>query len=476
MHSVRRRLLLGAAVSVAAVLAALGVVLFASVRAWLVAEFDRGLLAQAQALAAATEVDHEGLKADFEGGQPAEFLGGREAQYFELWAGDKPAVRSASLGRHDLPFVPAGPRRPAYRSVTLPDGRPGRQISLSVRPHLDDKEGPVQGAVPPADVTLLVARDTAHLAAALARLSWLLGGACGSAVLACLGLMAWAVGHGLRPVSAIAARIERVGRRDLTDRLLSAGVPRELLPIVQRLNEMLERVESAFARERAFSADVAHELRTPLAGLEAALEVCSSRPRQPQEYHRTLGQCLTTVRQMHAMVDNLLVLARAEAGGLAVSRNTFSLPELIDESWRPFGERAAARGLRVTRTDTAGPITTDRDKLRIVLHNLFDNATSYADPGGQVRIELARRNGTINLTVANTGTRLSAEQAKSVFDRFWRGDASRTDTGAHCGLGLSISKELIEKLGGAIAVDSTEAGEFVARVTLPQSRPPRECE
>lgn len=468
MPSVRRRLLLGAAAAVAAVLAALGVVLFASVRAWLIAEFDRGLLAQAQALAAVTEVDGGGLKADFEGGPPAEFLGGRDSQYFELWASDMPAVRSTSLGHSDLPFVPAGPRGPLYQFINLPDGRAGRQISLSVRPHMDDKESAGAPLTPPANVTLLVARDTRYLAAALVRLRWLLVVACGLAVVACLGLLTWAIGHGLRPVRTIAGRIERVGRRDLADRIAIDGVPRELLPIVQRLNELLGRLESAFARERAFSADVAHELRTPLAGLHAALEVCSSRPRQPSDYQKTVAQCLTTVRHMHAMVDNLLVLARTDAGGLAVSCDTFSLTELIEESWRPFDERAAGRNLRVTRSGAAGAVTTDRDKLRIVLHNLFENATSYADTGGRVHIGLVGQNGTIDLAVSNSGSRLSAEQTKSVFDRFWRGDAARSGAGDHCGLGLSISKELIELLGGTISVDSAEGGEFVARITLPR--------
>lgn len=469
MPSVRRRLLLGAAAAVAAVLAVLGIVLFASVRAWLIAEFDRGLLAQARALAATTEVNAGGLKVDFEGGPPAEFLGGREAQYFELWSADKPAARSTSLGRRDLPYMSPGLRGPVYEFISLPDGRPGRQISLSVRPYSDDTEH--SGAVmsPAANVILLVARDTRHLTAALVRLRWLLIVACGFAVVACLGLMAWAISHGLRPVKAIAERIERVGRRDLSDRIPIAGVPRELLPIVQRLNELLGRLETAFARERAFSADVAHELRTPLAGLQAALEVCSSRPRAPSEYHKTVTQCLTTVRHMHGMVDNLLVLAKAEVGGLVVSRDTFSLMQLIDESWRPFDERAVGRKLRVRRSGAAERITTDRDKLRIVLHNLFDNATSYADTGGQVCIDLAGQNGTINLAVSNSGSRLSAEQAKCVFDRFWRGDAARSETGAHCGLGLSISKELIELLGGAIAVDCTTGGQFVARITLPRA-------
>ena len=470
MPSVRRRLLLGSAAVVVVVVAALAVVLYASVRSWLLAEFDRGLLAQAQALAAVTEVQQGKLKIDFEAGAPTEFLGGRQAQYFELWEAGEPAARSASMQGRDLPLVPAAPDG-AYRYIVLPDGRPGRQIALFVRPHPDDEAGSRANAAAPSQATLLVARDTEHLLSALAHLRWLLAGACSAAVLACLGLMAWTVRRGLRPVATIADRIESVGRKDLSDRLEIDGVPRELLPIVHRLNELLQRLHAAFVRERAFSADVAHELRTPLAGLETALEVCSSRQRQPQDYQKVVRHCLHAVRQMHAMVDNLLVLARAEAGNIALERTTFSLPSLIDETWQQFTPRAAERGLRVARCTAAGAaIHNDREKLRIILHNLFDNAVTHADPGGHVRIELAQTNGTAHLTVANSGSRLSDDQLSCVFDRFWRGDAGRADTGAHCGLGLSISKELVQLLGGELAVESRRGGEFRVRLAVPAAK------
>jgi signal transduction histidine kinase len=239
--------------------------------------------------------------------------------------------------------------------------------------------------------------------------------------------------------------------------------------VVDRINQMLSRLETAFARERAFTADVAHELRTPLAGLQTSLEVCSSLPREPREYQRVLGQCHRVTRQMQAMVDSLLVLARADAGNLLVKRTAFQLTTLIDEAWQPFTGRAEASGLKVDRADDFDArVYSDRDKLRQALSNLFDNAVSYADEGGSVTISCDRGEaGSIALRVSNTGSKLSQEQADRACDRFWRGDAARTDTGTHCGLGLAITRELIAVLGGTLRVESTHDGRFIVDLILP---------
>ena len=471
MHSLRRHLLSGTTVVIVAIFAALGGVLYGSVRAWLIAEVDRGLLAQAQALAVATEIHQGAARVDFEGQHPVQFQPGPRAEYFELWEAGRAVARSPSLEGRDLRFAPAAPDRPAHHFTALPGGRTGRMVSITVHPRPEDEDEAARTG-PHQWVTLEVASDTADLATALTRLGWLLAGSCGAAVPACLFLLTWLIRRGLRPVSTIAGRMERVGRENLSERLDTVAVPLELLPVVQRLNEMLARLQTAFARERAFSADVAHELRTPLAGLETALEVCASRPREPREYERVVAQCLGAVRQMHSMVDTLLALARTENGGMTVVPTSFSFADLIDESWQPFAHRAATKHISVERTGTPeSRLVTDRDKLRIVLHNLFDNAVSYCNDGGVVRIEALGSNGTVRMGVANTGSRLSPDQAGQVFERFWRGDVSRTGTGSHSGLGLSITRQLLTLLGGTIAVESTEAGEFRATISLPAKHP-----
>lgn len=475
MLSLRRNLLLGAAAAITAVFVVLAGILYLSVRTWLIAEFDRALLAQAEPLKAATEFHHNSVRIDFDGPQPASFMKGPRASFFELWFDGRPVDRSDSLSDRDLPFPALHPNSTQFRFVKFPDGQKGREIATAfeLRRELDDHDEPSHPAPQHASLTLVVAQDTSQLLSELAFLRWLLAASCGAALVIGLALLAWIIRRGLQPVDVIAHRIGAVGRASLSDRLEVSGIPRELVPIVDRLNNMLARLELAFARERAFTADVAHELRTPLAGLKTSLEVCSSRARQPQEYQKVLGRCLGVVRQMHTMVDSLLTLARADAGTLAVSRESFSLAELVDESWAAFAERAEQRKLRVTRYGSLDmAIHSDREKLRQVLHNVFDNAVNYADERGMIAIELIERADIVEVDVANSGSRLSNEQAQRVFERFWRGDAARSNTGEHCGLGLSISRQLLQIIGGSIDVSSADRGEFRVCIRLPREKEP----
>jgi two-component system, OmpR family, phosphate regulon sensor histidine kinase PhoR len=133
-----------------------------------------------------------------------------------------------------------------------------------------------------------------------------------------------------------------------------------------------------------------------------------------------------------------------------------------------LADRAQARGLRVER-DISQPcvLATDGARLRQALHNLLDNAVTHVDSGGLVRIEAGREPDRIRCRITNTGSRISPEDAERVFDRFWRGDAARTDTGVHCGLGLSLSRRIVTLLGGRISVTSAVGGEFSVTIVFP---------
>jgi two-component system sensor histidine kinase BaeS len=158
------------------------------------------------------------------------------------------------------------------------------------------------------------------------------------------------------------------------------------------------------------------------------------------------------------------LLARADAGQLRVENARVDLAELIEDCWEPFRQRAAERGLRVAfAVDRPWSVRTDAEKLAMILNNLFDNAVSYADAGGQIWIERVRNGGSSDLLVSNTGTAVSTADAAHLFDRFWRGDRARSDTGLHCGLGLSLCQRLTVLLGIRIAA---EPGDGLFRVTV----------
>ncbi len=246
-------------------------------------------------------------------------------------------------------------------------------------------------------------------------------------------------------------------------------MPAEMAPVVERLNDLLRRLEEAFRRERAFAADAAHELRTPLSGLRCTLEVALTRPRTDNEYRLAMAECLEIIRRMQQMVDDLLVLARIEDGQSAAHRELVRIGELMDVTWLPFADKARARGISMASEVPADlACTADRDSLAMIFTNLFENAAEYANDGGRIQVKADRNNRSVEISIANTGCHLTQENTRRVFDRFWRGDAARTDTGIHCGLGLALVQRAATGLGGAVTAEVVH-GTFTVRLTLPSA-------
>ena len=190
---------------------------------------------------------------------------------------------------------------------------------------------------------------------------------------------------------------------------------------------------------RSFSADVAHESRTPLAGLETTLEVCALRDREPNAYKVTIGKCLEVALGMHVMFNNLLSLARAESNTLKLQIEETNIREFLRESWMQFSAKAEQRVLRVLWNDQAsGSILLDREELRLIFGNLFDNATTYADEGGMINIESEFRNEVLFISIVNSGCFLNESDVPLLFERFWRSDKASSDAGIRSGLGLSL--------------------------------------
>jgi heavy metal sensor kinase len=462
--------MLGTATSLTVIFVVAAVALYLLMRASLVAEFDAALAAEATALTSLVEQDKGDIEVEPAVANLPEFERPQRPHYFEIWAPDgKSVARSASLAGDHLsrPEMPINSRA-RFAPIPLPGGRTGRAVFLTFQAR---DESPSAEPNRPA-LTLAVARDTQDLAAALVRLGWLLAGVSVAAVFAGVATMAWVVRRGLRPLDLVAASIERVGVSDFSERIQPNGTPREVVPVVQRLNELLERLERVVARERSFTADVAHELRTPLAGLSSALEVSASRPRDPESYQDVTGKCLRVTRGMQSMVDNLLLLARADSRQLGRKLLPVEIGALLRECWDAYEAQARQRGLDVTwdvAPQTAG-VHTDPDLLRMVVNNLSANAVVYCDAGGTVRISATTSDSRTELTVSNTATHFSPDDAAHVFDRFWRGDAARTDAGVRCGLGLSLCRKLVEVLGGTIAATSDD-GTFRVTVVLPSGSP-----
>lgn len=472
MRSLRTALVLGTTLGMTAVLAAAGALLYVLVRTDLEKQFDRSLIDRAWLLASTMEqgskkVSGESLKHDLR-----EFVDPDLANYMQVWLADGSIFfRSSSLGESDLHPIKGPIDVPVLHSVELPDGRPGRSVGLTFAPRVDKKkkapDAPEPPPVTPRIVTMALSRSTEVIDRTLANFAWnftIVGLATLAVSTAVLWLVIW---RSLRPVQLLAAQISSIGEHDLSSRI-DARCPEELQPVADRLNELLCRLEAAFERERALSADVAHELRTPLAGLRSTIDVALTRLRHPGQYQEALGQCLQITTQMQGMTENLLSLARLDAGMIR-SRSEAVVPEeLLRAEWKQLEEEAGTRGPRLEwKLGPPAHVMTDPSLLSLVFRNVLGNAIAYTNSGGLVTIETVTALDRMDIRVRNSGSRLTQEQAQDVFERFWRGDAARSSNGTHCGLGLALVKKAIDLLGGTVAAKSTLGGDFEIAVSLP---------
>ena len=277
-----------------------------------------------------------------------------------------------------------------------------------------------------------------------------------AATLACVLVLAWITHRGLAPLRALAEAITKLDEHALATRLAGLEAPAELEVVIGRLDELLARLEAAFARERELTAEVAHELRTPLAGLRTTIEVALDRERTGDQYRTALAGCLAICDQTQRTVEILLSLARLDAGTVRARSEHVDVAALTGEIAADFIPRAAERSLELAIELQPSNTEADADKLRIVLANLLDNAVSYADPGTTVRVEVAT-------TTVRISNQTQLDDASQVFERFWRADGART--AGHTGLGLALSRKLVEVCGGEITAELVE-GRFVATVEL----------
>ena len=467
MRSLRLQLVLGTAAGTAAVLLACGLVLYERIDRALRAEFDEALVARARSLTALAEQDGYELEFELTEFSLPEFEPSDRAEYYQIRLPDDTVLaRSPSLGEAalDQPTVPAG--KTVVRSVTLPDGRPGRVVGIGFVPR---QEQPPGGQVQPVTLTLALGRDTLGLRHALARVGTILAGVGVVAVLLSAAVLAGVIRWSLRPVDRLTKQIACLGAPDLATRINASGMPAELAPVVDRLNDLLARLDAAFQRERRFTGDVAHELRTPLAGLRSKLELALSRERSPEAYRESISDCLEINLQMQRLVENLLHLARSDAGRPDQGQpERVDVAQLVRQCWEPLDQRARAREMHIEwHLDALATVMTDPHRLRLAVQNVLDNAVTYADERGTISLSTAAENGRVALAVSNTGSTLTPEAASQVFDRFWRADPScRPGEETHCGLGLTLAKAVTEELGGSIEAQ-TGNGVFTIVIRLP---------
>lgn len=297
----------------------------------------------------------------------------------------------------------------------------------------------------------------------------------------------------LRPVDQMTTTARRIEAEHLGKRLQGAEVDDELGRLARTLNEMLARLEAAFAQVRRFSADASHELKTPLTVLRGEIEVALRSPRDPAEYQRVLGSVLEEVESMARLVDDLLLLSRADAGALRWDRTPVELDRLVEEVAKEGEILGRGRQVQV-KIQGLEPLIVQGDgqRLKQLLRNLVDNGVKYTPPGGRVALSLRRVEWSnrrmvdsakpvdqltsrpidsaaewAEIEVRDTGIGIPPEALPRIFERFYRVDPARSRETGGAGLGLCIAKTIAEAHGGRIEVQSTLGAGSTFTLVLP---------
>ena len=343
------------------------------------------------------------------------------------------------------------------RDITSIKGRPYRVIT-----------GPAQtreGEPRYVQVALDQSLEKAHLARYL-RGVWI--------VLAMALVVASAIGYmlarqSINPVRQITAAARRVRSTTLHERISPQGLPAELSELAGTFNEMLDRLEESFTRLSQFSADIAHELRTPVNNLRGEAEVALSRARTPEEYRHALESSLEESSRLSGTIASLLFLARAENPYTQVRRERVDLADELERAREFYEPVAAEKEITLTLSGAAAPLyaSLDRTLVQRAIYNLIDNALAHTPGGGRIAMLLAQSNGQVSVSVKDTGCGIPEEHLPRVFDRFYRCDRSRTAGAGGAGLGLSIVQSIVRLHRGSARIASPPGAGTEVTLTFP---------
>lgn len=298
-----------------------------------------------------------------------------------------------------------------------------------------------------AGAEIIVAKDTRPRRALLASSGRALVLVCGVGVLAVAGLGAWAMRRGLAPVARLSQAVARIAPETLSTRLPVQGVDEELRALAEGFNLVLDRLEAAYRQMEAFNADVAHELRTPLAVLISGAQVALSAERPASELREVLASGLEELEQMKGLVNDMLFLARADRGEPAPEAAPARLADEARKVADYFEASMAEAGVSL-RIEGDGLAVCSASLVRRALANLVSNALKHTAPGETVVIALEEAGDVARIEVSNPGPALPAETLARMFDRFYRADAARAHTGESVGLGLAIVRAIAHMHGG----------------------------
>jgi heavy metal sensor kinase len=279
----------------------------------------------------------------------------------------------------------------------------------------------------------------------------------------------WLSGRALAPVSEITKTARGIGIQNLSGRLAVPPANDELRSLSETLNDMLARIEASVKRIAQFTADASHDLRTPVALIRTSAELALRRSRSEEEYRDTLSHILATSEETTHLIENLLTLARADAGAADLQFKNIDLVPHLQKITDEAGILASAKEIQITRQFTVDCIQVSADSAALdrLLMILLENAVKYTPPGGKIEMSCSNGAGRARIEIRDSGIGISEKDLPHIFERFYRADQARSREPGGSGLGLAIAHWIVEMHGGSIEAQSTPGSGSLFSISLP---------
>ncbi|CAH0211943.1 Sensor protein CzcS [Massilia sp. Bi118] len=370
-------------------------------------------------------------------------MSGQENSLVRIVAADGTVLVDLNSAGERYPLPAAASAAPGMDAIRFWQGRngaPGRVAAARAR---------LDGSA----VTVVVARLYSERDAAFARYRHrIAGGVAFNALLAAL-LATLMLRAGLRPLREVAAHAGQVRPGTLSARLDAGRAPSELLPLIAAFNAMLDRLQEGYARLAGFSADLAHEFRTPVTNMIGQSQVMLGHARTVADYEQLTASNIEELERLARMIESMLFLARADQREVVLARRRVAAHEELARVADFYEGMAQERGL-VFECRGEAWVAADSALLRRALANLVSNAVRHAEPGSSIELEAVDLGGRVTLAVANRGADIGREHLPHLFERFYRADAARREGEGSTGLGLSIVSAIMHLHGGEVCVTS----------------------
>lgn len=440
-NSLRARLLLWYTAILALVIIAFGATVSLLVWQTRLADTDASLRARAEALAQTLTPTGAGTFDVTLPPGPATLEDDDLSPYHAMWnAAGEPIDRSDPDLLVPMPTTPGARTRDARREVAIRA---------------------------PGGATVLVGRSLADVWAEV----WSLGVTIASVGAGALALSLaggwWLVGRALSPIDRISHTARAMVEGDFEARIPIDRVENELGQLARALNAAFDQVYASLERQRRFTADASHELRTPLATVSTEVQWALGRPRDLDEYRRSFEACGRAAERMQSVVERLLALARTDAGAGEHPADEVRLDEVVRDAARDVASLARAQGIVVHVEAPPTTVRGDRERLLEAVTNLITNAVQYNREAGDVRVRLTRAGEAIALVVEDTGVGIDAGDVTRIFEPFFRADEARSRDVGGAGLGLAVTRAIVERHGGRIRCESAPGTGTTFTITLP---------